>query len=134
MEYEVLPHTADLRIRAWGKTREELFRNALTGMSSVMQPDVVSRGGDIRRDVNLASPDSASLLIDFLSEALSQSHLNREVYTDVEFGELGDRSLRATLHGVTVPAFEKDIKAVTYHGVEIRETDEGFEATVIYDI
>ncbi len=135
MEYEVLPHTADLRIRAWGKTREELFRNSLLGMSSVMQPEVVSRGGgDIRRGVTLSSPDSAALLIDFLSEALALSQVNREVYTDVTFDELSGKSLQGTLIGLPVPEFEKDIKAVTYHGVEIKETDDGFEATVIYDV
>jgi len=143
MEYEILPHTADLRIRARGKTREELFLNALRGMSAVLQPldavrgrpAAVSRGGgDVRREVKLSSPDSASLLIDFLSEALALSQINREVYTDVTFDELAEKSLRGTLIGLPVSGLEKDIKAVTYHGVEIRETDAGYEATVIYDI
>ncbi len=134
MDFEVLPHTADLRIRAWGKTKEELFLNALRGMSSVMGEAAVGQPSTVERSIKLAAPDTAALLIDFLSEALSQSHLNREVYTDVAFAELSEKSLQATLVGVPVPEFEKDIKAVTYHGVEIKETDQGYEATVIYDI
>ena len=132
--YEVLPHTADLRIRAWGKTREELFRNALAGMTSVMSASAPRQPSLAERMIALEAPDTATLLIDFLSAALSQSHVNREVYTDVSFQELGAQSLRVMLRGVSVEAFGKDIKAVTYHGVEIQETDQGYEATVVYDI
>ncbi|MEK9148176.1 MAG: archease [Patescibacteria group bacterium] len=134
MEYEILPHTADLRIRARGKTLEELFRNALRGMSSVMQPQAFDRQADVEREIALKSPDQPSLLVDFLAEALTLVQINREVYSDVIFGELSQTSLRATLSGVRVSEFAEDIKAVTYHGVEIKETDAGYEATVVYDI
>lgn len=134
MEYEVLPHTADLRIRARGRTLEELFSNSLRGMNAMLQPDVPVGGAPVEWQVRLAAPDTAALLVDFLAAALSQSHINGELYTDVEFDELSETLLRATLRGVNVPAFERDIKAVTYHGVEIKETDDGYEATVVYDI
>lgn len=132
--YEVLPHTADLRIRATGRTPEELFRQALCGIGSVMQPSAFEMPPTVRREIAVAAPDEPSLLVDFLSQALSLAQVNREVYTEVWFGELTARSLRATLHGVPVDGFEKDIKAVTYHGVEIKESDEGYGATIIYDI
>ena len=132
--FEVLPHTADLRIRARGRTLEELFANSLRGMSSVMQAEAVSKPVEIERAIEASSPDTAALLVDFLSEALSLAEVHREVYTDVQFQELSDKSLRATLRGGRVPEFAEDIKAVTYHGVEIEETDQGYEATVVYDI
>lgn len=132
--YEILPHTADLRIRATGKTIEELFRNSLRGMSSVMQSEAGGQRSDVERKVVVASPDTPSLLIDFLAEALASAQVNREVYSDVEFAEFDDRHVRATLRGVPVESFEKDVKAVTYHGIEIKETDNGYEATIIYDI
>ena len=31
-KYEILEHKADLKIRVFGKTREELFENAMIGM------------------------------------------------------------------------------------------------------
>jgi len=134
MDYEVLPHTADLRIRARGRTLADLFRGSLRGMSSVMRSAALEMSPTIKREIAIAAPDEPSLLIDFLSEALSSAQVNREVYNGATFEELTTRSLRAILHGVPVDAFEKDIKAATYHGVEIKETDEGYEATVIYDI
>ncbi len=134
MGYEILPHTADLRIRAWGKTYEELFADSLRGMSSVMRPEVLAQSPTVERDVSVASADTVALLIDFLSEALSLAQVNKEIYSDVQFREFDERSLRAALRGVPVPEFSEDVKAVTYHGAEIRKTDRGCEATVTYDI
>ncbi|PIR90405.1 hypothetical protein COU04_00035, partial [bacterium (Candidatus Gribaldobacteria) CG10_big_fil_rev_8_21_14_0_10_33_41] len=33
-KYEILEHKADLKIRAFGKTKQELFLNMLLGMTS----------------------------------------------------------------------------------------------------
>ena len=134
MEYEVLPHTADLRIKATGRTLEELFYNALRGMSSVMQPGALVQPATVSQEISVSAGDTASLLVDFLSEALSLSQINREVYTEVAFNEFTSRWLRATLRGAPVPSLVRDIKAVTYHGVAITETDAGYETTVVYDI
>lgn len=134
MGFEILPHTADLRIRAWGRTIEELFRDSLLGMSAVLQPAAAPGNETIERRITLEAPDVDSLLIDFLSEALSLSEINREIYTSVQFPEFKPDSLTATLRGVQVGGFDKDIKAVTYHEAVIRRTGEGYEATVIYDI
>ena len=132
--YEILPHTADLRIRGRGKTLAELFRNSLRGMAAVMQPQALERKPDAEREIAITSPYQPTLLIDFLAEALTLAQINSEVYTDVLFGELTPNSLRAILSGVRVSELAEDIKAVTYHNVEVKETDEGYEATIIYDI
>ena len=134
MGYEILPHTADFRIRAWGKTHEELFADSLRGMSSVMRPEAREQSPTVTRDVSVASADTVALLIDFLSEALSLAEIHKEIYTDVQFHEFDGRSLRAAIRGLPVPEFSEDVKAVTYHGAEIRKADRGYEVTVTYDV
>ena len=134
MEYEILPHTADLRVRACGVTLPELFRNALRGMGSVLQPDALAERPETYRTVSLSAPDTTALLLDFLSEALALAHIHREVYVDVQFDELSARTVRAVLHGVRVAGFAADVKAVTYHAAEIAQTDDGHEITIVYDI
>ncbi len=37
-DFEIIPHTADLKIRVYGKTREDLFTNALIGMFQSTRP------------------------------------------------------------------------------------------------
>lgn len=134
MEYEILPHTADLRVRACGPSLPDLFRNALRGMGSVLQPDALVEPPDTRRAVSMISPDTSALLVDFLSEALALAHIYREVYVDAQFDELSARTVRAVLFGVGVSGFAEDVKAVTYHAAEILRTEHGHEITIVYDI
>ena len=37
-DFEMVPHTADIKIRAYGNTMEELFRHALQGMFQSIRP------------------------------------------------------------------------------------------------
>src|SRR3989344_1831538 len=90
--FEILEHTADLRIKAWGKTKEELFKNALRGMAYVQKPELRIANGELRitKKIKVESNDATTLLIDFLSAALTQSQINRVVFYDVKFLKFSD--------------------------------------------
>lgn len=72
--------------------------------------------------------------MDFLSEALALAHVHREVYADARFQELSSTTLRATLQGIPVGGFARDVKAATHHEVEVIPTRRGHEATVVFDV
>jgi len=38
VDFEVLPHMADIKIRVYGKTQQELFKHALIGMFQAIRP------------------------------------------------------------------------------------------------
>jgi SHS2 domain-containing protein len=38
--FEILEHKADLKIRAFGKTKEELFLNMMIGMTESQKPEI----------------------------------------------------------------------------------------------
>lgn len=131
--YEILGHTADLRLRVTGATVEELFLNALAGMAHIMAPDVAS--GETPRQVRISSADMNALLVDFLNEALYFSNVYKEVYPDAIFSVLGETELEAELKGAPVHEFEEDIKAATHHEAEIRKDPAGYyEVTIVFDI
>jgi SHS2 domain-containing protein len=151
MKYEILEHKADLKIRAFGKTKEELFLNMLSGMSENMKPELQKPGEKTKRKIKLSSFDFQALLVDFLSEVLYLSQVNKEVYNKVEFREFSetegkeDKSssspftaaweIEAEIFGQKVERFGEDIKAVTHHDLNIQQNPEGiWEATVILDI
>lgn len=135
-KFEILPHTADLRIRAFGKTKKELFKNSLIGMSSFIKKIVIkNKKFKVKRNIKVQSSDLNNLLIDFLSEVLTLSDINQEVYFDVKFEEFFNKSLRATIYGIKIERFDEDIKAVTYHEIDIKKNKKGlWQATVVYDI
>ena len=133
-KYEILEHKADLKIRAFGKTKEELFLNLLFGMAENMKPEIEA-GTRVKREIKIESLDLPALLVDFLSEALYQSQTNKEVYNSVKFSKFSDNFLEGELIGQKAERFGEDIKAVTYHNLEINQNKTGtWEAIVLFDI
>jgi SHS2 domain-containing protein len=142
--YKILEHIADVRVRAFGKTKEELFLNAMKGMNAVLKPQIkdkkspptprLRRASKIR-NIKIKSVDLNALLVDFLSEVLYQIQTNKEIYNDVKFEKFSDIELEGELTGNKVELFGEDIKAVTYHKLEIKRNKEGlYGATVLFDI
>jgi SHS2 domain-containing protein len=133
-KYDILPHRADLKIRVFGKTKEELFLNTLLGMNTSLRPELQNQKTKIRK-IKIKSPDLAALLVDFLSEALYLIQTNKEIYDNVKFVKFTDREIEAELVGKKVERFGEDIKAVTYHNLDIHQKKDGsWEAIVLFDI
>ena len=132
-QYEILEHRADLKIRAFGKTKEELFLNALRGMTESQKGEDLK--GWVKKEIKIKSPDLSALLVDFLSEALYLSQINKEIYSSVEFKKFTETRIEGNLIGQKVERFGEDIKAVTYHSLEVNQKEDGsWEATVLFDI
>ena len=128
-------HTADVRLVVQGDSLEELFRAALEGMAELIKHDGFSQKGDQVETISLSAADSTSLLIDFLSEVLTRTHVNNVVYNTVDFSVLNEKDLEAIVRGCSVEAFDEDVKAVTYHEAEIKKNKEGlFETVIVFDI
>lgn len=133
-KYEILLHLADLKIRAFGKNKKELFLNMLLGMTESQKPEIRGKK-KIKRNIKIKSPDLEALLVDFLSQLLYLSQINREAYFEAEFKKFTDNEIEGNPIGQKVERFGEDIKAVTYHGLNIhRRKDGSWEAIVLFDI
>lgn len=132
-KYEILEHKADLKIRAFGKDKKELFLNMLKGITESQRAEKLKTKA--RRQIKIKSLDLSALLVDFLSEALYLSQVNKEVYFDINFKKFSNTEIKGELIGQKVKRFGEDIKAVTYHSLEIKRTEKGiWEGTVLFDI
>ena len=61
--------------------------------------------------------------------------MNKEVYLDLKFEKFNDNELEGEIIGQKVERFGEDIKAVTYHGLDIHQNPQGeWEAVVLFDI
>ena len=131
--FEELDHTADWKIRVWGKDYADLFRNAALAMYAMMGR-TIRTGAHIAREVEVEAVDYPSLLVAWLNELLFLSEVNEEVYNDVEILDISPERVRARVRGFVGKTELSKIKAATYHDLEIRETDRGVEATVVFDV
>lgn len=135
MPYQVLEHTADVRLFVEGRTLEELFREALRGMMEILKPEKKKGGLGSLRKIEIEAGSPTALLVDFLNETLWLAHTHREAFTRAEFGAISESRLEATLLGSPVNSFGEDIKAVTYHEAAIRENQAGnLETILVFDI
>ncbi len=145
LDFEQLPHTADIKIRVYGTTVEELFRHALIGMFQVIGPQTKActvRDGRLvcdslpeHHDIHIESPDRDALLVDFLSEALYLSDVHNEAYLNAIMHTVTETTVSATLQGIKVTGFEVvEIKAVTYHELHIHQVDDMWQTDIVFDI
>ena len=134
-KYEILEHKADLKIKVFGKTKKELFLNMMIAMSENMKPEIKKPNDYSKKEVKIKSVDLTSLLVDFLSEVLYLSQTNKEAYFEININKLTETELEGELIGRKAARFNEDIKAVTYHELDIYQREDGlWEATVLFDI
>lgn len=131
------PHAADIRLQIEADSRERLFQAGLEGMNNVLKPSFCNDNPDliIETMIRLRSTDLTGLLIDFLSDVLTESLTQRAIFCRIEIEHFRPNQLAAWLFGAPVDGFDEDVKAVTYHEAEIRQNAGGnWETTVVFDI
>ena len=135
MPWTILEHTTDVRLRVEGDSPEELFTDALAGLTETAESSFADEPEAIERRISVESPDLTALLVDFLNEVLHRMHTHKAAFKDVRFVELKEQSLAAVLEGRRVTGFDEDIKAVTYHEADIvRDADGTLHTNLIFDI
>lgn len=135
MPWTVLEHTTDVRIKVEGSDPEELFTDALAGLTETAESSFADEPEKIELRISVESPDLTALLVDFLNEVLHRMHTTKAAFTDVRFVELKEQSLAALLEGKRITGFDEDIKAVTYHEADIvRDADGTLHTNLIFDI
>jgi len=148
-KYEVLEHPAELRLMIYGKTIEELFINAAEAMANILSskfkevqpPKVDSQYLEVE-PLKIESVDLNSLLVDFLSEILAKSQINKCVYlvSKIKITQLPNYSitkspsLEAEFIGYPVEHFDEDIKAVTYEDLNIQKINGIWQTILVFDI
>lgn len=136
-KYRIIPHTADVRIFAEASNLPDLFTAAFLGMNEVLKKGFCKsiHQNLISRKIEITSYDATSLLVDFLSEVLTLSHINNVIFCEVQFIKIEPTHLSVKITGSKTDKFEKDIKAVSYHEAEIiKNKNDNYQTSIIFDI
>lgn len=145
-DFEELSHTADLAVRVYGDTFEQMLSHAIIGMFQLLGPRIkgatISHGRVIApaltiiRDIRVTGIDYESVVVDLLSEAWTLSDMYNEAYLQAIVTHEGGFTYAAHLCGAHIEGFENgEIKAVTYHQLEVIHTSEqGWSADIVFDI
>jgi len=137
--YEIFDHTADLGLRIRADGLAELFAESARALFSVIVANFERVRPLERLTFALEAQRRDELLRDWLGELLYVFHTRRLVFSQfaVNLGD-GDVRLRATAEGEPIdPArheIDTEIKAITYHGLQVARRGNGWLAEVILDV
>jgi SHS2 domain-containing protein len=135
--YEFFEHTADLGLRVRAADLDTLFAEAATALFSAIVEDLNTVRPVQRIELRIAGDDREFLLFDWLKELLCRfdaehllfdrfaAHVAADGLTGAAWGEPLDRTRHELAH---------EVKAITYHGLRVEQTADGWLAEVIVDI
>lgn len=135
-KWRLIDHTADVRLEAHGVSVEELFVNAAVGLTSIVMPDITP-DPDEECEISVDGADTEDLLVGWLREILFRLEVDAFILSRVEEIKLVEERCEARLLGRRRKPEEEpemEIKAVTYHGLSIDRTSDGFTARIVFDI
>jgi len=135
--YEPIDHTADMGIKVYGRIKKALFENAAAGMFDlIVDKKTVALKKKIK--FNLTAPDLKELFVSWLRELLYQYSAKGMLFKKIAILKLTDTQIKAEATGEKINTkkhvFKNDLKAVTYHGIEIKKTKFDWETEVIFDV
>ncbi len=132
--YEEIEHTADCALRIFCRNLSELMVNAARGMTRLMGATLPKAPFIVERHLELDAMDAESLLVEWLSELAYLAESEMLVFDHIRIERISPNELQARLQGCHALGFKQNIKAVTYHNLAILQTDNGLEATVVFDV
>ncbi len=132
--FEEIEHTADWALKIRGKTLRQLLYNAARGMSTLLVDELDAIPVTVEEQIDVEAYDAESLLVNWLSELAYRAEAGSMVFVQFDLHDVAPTQLRAVVRGGRVPDLKKHIKAVTYHNLEIIETEDGLETTVVFDV
>jgi SHS2 domain-containing protein len=135
--YETFEHTADLGLRVRAADLDTLFAEAARALFSVIIEDLDTVRPAQRHDVRLAGEEREYLLFDWLRELLYQFDVRHLLFGRFEV-HVGPSGLSGSAWGEPLDrarhVLDHEVKAITYHGLRVEQTPDGWLAEVIVDI
>ena len=135
--FTFLDHTADMGIRVTGKNLKDLLENAARSMIQIMIKG--GPGGKTATvQLSVSGEDYADLMVRWLGEILYLFEGDSKIVINTEISSIRKFHLNATLQVAPFNPEQHEIlteiKAVTYHQIEVARKKGLWHAKVIFDL
>lgn len=134
-KFELIEHTADMGLKAYGETLSGAFANAALGMFSLIAELKNVRETESRR-VEVKADDVEGLLFEWLNSLLYYFDVDMLLFSRFDIIEFEETHLAAVCYGEPYDAsrhrLRMGVKSATYHQLEVdREKN---SVLVIFDV
>ncbi|MCH8029781.1 MAG: archease [Candidatus Dadabacteria bacterium] len=137
MDYEILDHPADIRIRVFGNTHTELFINSAVAMMDITtERELVGAKQEVQ--IQARGDTADELLVHWLEEILYVVETMKFLFRCFRVESMSENEI--TGYGIgekidfSLHELYYEIKAVTYHELKIRESEANFMVEILFDI
>jgi SHS2 domain-containing protein len=136
--FKEIDHSGDVGIEARGADAVAALENATRGLLSLMVREPGKVLPRVERSIAIDAPGDGDLVVDWLSEVITAVSTHGEVYGTVEIRRTGPHSVRGVLRGEPIDearhGLRFEVKAATYHGLEVDSSKKGCRIRVIFDL
>jgi SHS2 domain-containing protein len=136
-KYTLIDHTADFGIHVYGSDSKDLFANAAWALFDLIT-EMDQLTGLESCHIEVSGDDWSDLMVNWLREVLFLWNGKELLVKKARILSLSETELSAT---VECDAFNPDrhvikteIKAVTYHQIQVTSSPSGWEARIIFDV
>lgn len=136
-KYILIDHTADFGIHVYGSDSKELFANAAWALFDLIT-EMDQLSGLDSCDIEVSGDDWCDLMVNWLREVLYLWNGKELLVKNARILSLSETELTATLEYDSFNpdrhVIKTEIKAVTYHQIQVNSSPQGWEARIIFDI
>jgi SHS2 domain-containing protein len=140
-EFDYFEHTADVGLRARGRSLDELFIHAARGMIGLLVERPPTSGHETH-PITLSATSTEELLHRWLKELLFWFHIDKFLpavyHIQIVQEDEEEHLLRGWIDGerfdAAVHQQGTEIKGVTYHQFRVEQLEEGWQAEIIFDV
>ena len=135
-DFEIIDHTADVGIIAYGADIRQAFANAAKALFSIItEPEDIQEV--LYRDIKISATDQESLLVQWLNELIYLFDTENILFKRFDIAHLSHTRLKVRIYGENVDKSKHElktgVKATSYHMLKIDEND-GCKVQVLFDI
>lgn len=135
MNYEILEHTADLKIRVYGNNFVDVLKNSAYAVSDLLFPeDIVT---DQSYDFEITGEADDQILVKLLNEVVYVLQTKKLLLKLFYIKETKENHYSVHCKGKKINYSDEinyDIKGVTYHDLLIEETGNRLKAEFVIDV
>jgi SHS2 domain-containing protein len=135
--YRLIDHTADFGLEIWGVDAAALFEEAATALFDLLADPVTSKGGR-SQTIDVTGDDWPDLMVNWLRELLYIFNGEERIVCGVTILTIERTRMQATVTSENYAPqrheIRNEIKAVTYHQIDVGPHEKGWLARVIFDV
>ena len=135
-KFKFLPHTADRKFQAFGKTLEKVFENSALALFNIIYDEKISENKKFK--ISVKGKDLENLMYNFLEEFLvlidSKNFLPSKI-TNLKFDQK-NLKIKAEVIGDDAENYNisEHVKAVTYNKMFIKKIKNNWTSQVVLDV